>query len=97
MIEEIQRIDIVFNIDNKKSIKELLMFLTEICFVNKGYYGLLSFFERVNDDNHDIYLSYWKILFENYFNNIDFVIAYREFRKKIIYKKILKFFKILSF
>ena len=39
-------------------------------------------FTKVDDDSYDLYLMQWKILFSNYFANIDFVYAYRDFKKK---------------
>lgn len=82
LIQEIENINLKFDIKNDECVNYFFMILEEICFVNRNNFALLSLFDRVNDDNYDLYLVYFKILFSNYFNNIEFVEAYRLFKKK---------------
>lgn len=82
LTDEIRLIGLELN-DNYENIRNILFsVLEEICFVNRNHYALLSLFTKVDDDTYDLYLIQWKILFSNYFDNIDFVYAYRDFKKK---------------
>lgn len=76
----------IFNINNiditkEEDIDKLINILEEICFINKDNYYLLALFTRVEEDNYDIYLSYYERLLNNYKKNIDFIKEYQKFKK----------------
>ena len=76
----------IFNINTiditkEEDIDKLINILEEMCFINKDNYYLLALFTRVEEDNYDIYLSYYERLLDNYIKNIDFVKEYQNFKK----------------
>ena len=76
----------IFDINNidmtmEEDIDKLINILEEICFVNKDNYYLLALFTRVEEDNYDIYLSYYERLLDNYKKNMDFIKEYQKFKK----------------
>ena len=76
----------IFDINNidmtmEEDIDKLINILEEICFVNKDNYYLLALFTRVEEDNYDIYLSYYERLLDNYIKNMDFIKEYQKFKK----------------
>lgn len=70
------------NLKNRDDINSLINLLEELCFINKNHYALLSLFTKVNDDNYNLYLREWEIIFSNYLNNIDFIYEYQKFKRK---------------
>lgn len=76
----------IFDINNiditkEEDIDKLINILEELCFINKDNYYLLALFTRVEEDNYDVYLSYYERLLDNYIKNIDFVKEYQKFKK----------------
>ena len=76
----------IFDINNiditkEEDIDKLINILEEICFINKDNYYLLALFTRVEEDNYDIYLSYYERLLNNYKKNMDFIKEYQKFKK----------------
>ena len=76
----------IFNINTiditkEEDIDKLINILEEICFVNKDNYYLLALFTRVEEDNYDVYLSYYERLLDNYKKNMDFIKEYQKFKK----------------
>lgn len=72
------------NLQDNKSLYRLIQLLEEICFINKGNYGILTLFKNMEkDDNndYDFYLIQWQILFSNYLNNKKLISEYRKFKK----------------
>lgn len=69
------------DLKNTKKINNLVNLLEELCFVNKNNYSLLSLF-TVADENYDMHLKQWEIIFTNYLNNIDFIHEYQKFKKR---------------
>lgn len=70
------------NLKNRDDINSLINLLEELCFINKNHYALLSLFTKVNDDNYNLYLREWEIIFSNFLDNIDFVHEYQKFKRK---------------
>lgn len=76
----------IFNINNiditnENDIDTLINILEEICFANKDNYYLQALFTKVEDDNYEIYLSYYERLLDNYIKNINFIKEYQKFKK----------------
>lgn len=72
------------DLQDSKSLYHLIQLLEEICFINKGNYGLLTLFKNMDKDNnndYDFYLIQWQILFSNYLNNKKLISEYRKFKK----------------
>ena len=76
----------IFDINNidmtiEEDIDKLINILDEICFINKDNYYLLALFTGVEEDNYDVYLSYYERLLDNYKKNMDFIKEYQKFKK----------------
>ena len=70
------------NISKPEDTEKMIELLSEMVFVNKSRYMILSLFSKVNDITYKAYLSKWEIIFSNYINNIDFIKSYRKFKYK---------------
>lgn len=70
------------NISIPEDTEKIIELLSELVFVNKSRYMILSLFSKANDITYKAYLSKWEIIFSNYINNVDFIKAYRKFKHK---------------
>lgn len=70
------------NINDPKDVEKLIELLSEMVFINKSRYMILSLFSKVNDITYKAYLSKWEIIFSNYINNIEFIKEYQKFKYK---------------
>lgn len=82
--EELHRIN--FNIEkvdlsNNSSSEYLVRLISELVFLNKNDYKLLSLFTNISEKKYNIFLNWYKMLFYKYINNLDFISVYREYNK----------------
>lgn len=69
------------NINNSKDINYLINILEEIILVNKNDYKILSLFTKVEKDNYEKYIFWYKRLLSKYIDNKDFIKEYRKFKE----------------
>ena len=41
--------------DNYNDLLKMVNLLEEICFVNRGKYGIIALFEKINDNNYNMF------------------------------------------
>lgn len=82
--EELNSINLNINkidINNSEDINYLINILEEIIFVNKNDYKILSLFTKIEKDNYEKYIFWYKILLSKHIDNKEFIKEYREFKK----------------
>lgn len=72
------------DINSYDDLQELVNLLEELCFVNRGKYGVIALFEKINDNNYNMFLMQYELLFTIYKRNWHFVMEYRKFKEKRI-------------
>ena len=72
------------DINNYDDLREMVNLLEELCFVNRGKYGVIALFEKINDNNYNMFLMQYELLFTIYKRNWHFVMEYRKFKEKRI-------------
>ena len=72
------------DINNDKDVLLLVSFIDELAFINKNDYKVLALFTSVSDDKYKLFIDWYKMLFEKYEKNIDFIYEYRKFRNLTI-------------
>lgn len=74
---DLEKIDIT----KPDNIKMLLSLLEELHFTNRHRYGVIALFEESNSTNHNIFLTYYELIFSAYHKNIKFIKEYRKFKE----------------
>lgn len=69
--------------DNYNDLLKMVNLLEEICFVNRGKYGIIALFEKINDNNYNMFLcnmNYYLLCIKKW----HFVMEYRNFKESSI-------------
>lgn len=86
--------------DNYNDLLKMVNLLEEICFVNRGKYGIIALFEKINDNNYNMFFMQYELLFTMYKKN-GILLWNIEILRKVVYKKVnfglLTFFWILNY
>ena len=69
------------DINNAEDVNYLINILEEIIFVNKNDYKTLSLFTKLEKDNYEKYIFWYKILLSKFIDNKNFVEEYRKYKK----------------
>ena len=70
--------------DNYNDLLKMVNLLEEICFVNRGKYGIIALFEKINDNNYNMFFMQYELLFTMYKKKWHFVMEYRNFKESSI-------------
>lgn len=70
--------------DNYNDLLKMVNLLEEICFVNRGKYGIIALFEKINDNNYNMFFMQYELLFTMYKKKWHFVMEYRNFKENSI-------------
>lgn len=72
------------NNDNYNDLLKMVNLLEEICFINRGKYGIIALFEKINDNNYNMFFMQYELLFTMYKKKWHFVMEYRNFKESSI-------------
>ena len=66
---------------DKEEAEYLVGILSEIVFINKNDYKVMSLFTSISENRYELFLGWYKMLFSKYIRNMNFINIYREFKK----------------